>query len=185
MRGCSLLDFLLIAKLVCGSVLVNRRCLCVLNLLLISLAVGRLLVQSHRSVSALSSTNKLDPEKADKLANEQTDDADSETNEDTSHDRNENGDNTDEERVSKSVSVVRAMVAVAAVRTLVTGRAVRAHVWRHAALQLAVALSIWWAKVRSDVARHLVGWTSLVTAASTELAETVVLCSLESLVNSV
>ena len=156
-----------------------------LNLLLVDLAFGRLLIQSHRSVSALSSTNKLDPQEADKLANEQTDNADSQTNEDTGHDRNENGDNAHEECMSKSVSVVRSMVTVMAVEALVTGRTVRAHLWWHATLQLAVALSIGWAEVRSDVARHLVRWTSLVTAASTELAEATVLCSLELLVNSV
>ena len=80
------------------------------------------------------------------------------------------------------------LVTVVAVGTLVTGRtgrAVRAHVWWHAALQLAVALSIWWAEVRSDVARHLVRWTSLVAAASTELAEAGVLCRLELFINSV
>jgi hypothetical protein len=87
--------------------------------------------------------------------------------------------------VSKRVSVVRTMVAVVAVWTLVAGRTVRTHVWRHAALKLAVALSIWWTKVRSDVARHLVRRTSLVTAATTELAETAVLCSLELLINGV
>jgi hypothetical protein len=61
-------------------------------------------------------------------------------------------------------------------------------VWRHAALQLAVALGIWCTEDRSDVARHLVRrarWTSLVAAASTELAETRVLCSLELFINSV
>ena len=156
-----------------------------LNLLLVDLAFGRLLIQSHRSVSALSSTNKLDPKEANQLANEQTNHADSQTNEDASHDRNENCDNTHEERVSKSMSVVRSMVTVMAVVALVSGRSVRAQVWRHAALQLAVALSIWSTKDRSDVARHLVRWTSLVAAASTELAEAGVLCRLELFINSV
>jgi hypothetical protein len=80
------------------------------------------------------------------------------------------------------------MVTVMAVVTLVSGRSVRAQVWRHAALQLAVALSIWCTEDRSDVARHFVRWArwaSLVTAASAELAEARVLCSLELLINSV
>jgi hypothetical protein len=86
------------------------------------------------------------------------------------------------------MSVVRSMVTVMAVVALVSGRSVRAQVWRHAALQLAVALSIWSTKDRSDVARHLVRWArwaGLVTAASAELPETRVLCSLELLINSV
>ena len=185
MKGESLSDLLLITELVRGSILIDRRRLCVLNLLLVSLAVGCFLVQSYRSIAAISSTNELDPEETDQLANEQTDHADGQTNEDTSHDRDENGDNTHKEGVSKSMSVVRTVVAVMAVGTLVAGRTVGTHVWRHAALQLAVALGIWWAEVRSNVARHLVRWTSLVTAASTELAKTGVLCSLELLVNSV
>jgi len=77
------------------------------------------------------------------------------------------------------------MVAMGTVGTLVAVRSVRTHVWRHAALQLAVAVSIWCTEVRSDVARHLVRWTRLVPAASTELAETAVLCCLELLVDGV
>jgi hypothetical protein len=80
------------------------------------------------------------------------------------------------------------MVTVMTVATFVSGGSVRTQVWRHAALQLAVALSIWCTEDRSNVARHLVRWArraSLVTAASAELAETSVLCSLELLINSV
>jgi hypothetical protein len=142
--------------------------------------------QSHCRLSprpALSSTDKLDPEEADHLANEQTNHADGQTNEDTCHDRNEDSDDAHEERVSKSVSVVRSVVTMATMRALVAVRAVRTHVWRHA-FELAVAVSIWGTEVRSDVARHRVWWTALATAASSELADAAVLCSLEFLVDS-
>jgi hypothetical protein len=85
----------------------------------------------------------------------------------------------------KSVPVVRAMVAVTTMGTLVAVRAVRTHVWWHAALQLTVAVSIWGTEVRVDVTRHLVGRTTLAAAASTESADLAVLCGLDLFVNSV
>jgi hypothetical protein len=83
------------------------------------------------------------------------------------------------------MSVVRSVVAVATMGTLVPMRAVGTHVWWHAALQLAVTIGVGCAEVRSDVASHLVRWTTLVTAAAGKLADTAVLRSLEFLVNSV
>ena len=184
MRCHNLLDFLLVRELVCRSILVDWRRLSMLNLLLVCLDVGRLLVQRHGGISALSSTNKLDPEEAKHLANKQTDHADGQANKDTSHYGNENGDDTHEESMTKSVSVVRSMVSMATVGALVAVRAVRTHVWWHA-LEFAVAISIGWSEVRPDVARHLMRWTTLVTTAPSELADTAVLCSLELLVDSV
>ena len=159
----------------------------VVSLAIVGLSICGLFIESHRGVSALAATYKLDPEPADELANQQTDNADGQTDKDASHDRNENGDNTLEEGVRKSVSVVRTVRTVVAVRTPVarTWRTVWAHVRRHTALQLTVAVSIRSTKVRSDVAWHLVRWSTLGTTAASELANPAVLGCLELLIDSV
>lgn len=159
----------------------------VVRLTIVGLSVGGLFVESHRGVSTLAATDKLDPEPADELTNQQTDNADGQTDKDTSHDRDEDGDDALEEGVRESVSVVRTVRAVVAVRTPVTrtGRTVWAHVRGHTALQLAVAVGIRSTKVGPDVAGHLVRRPALGTTAASKLSNTAVLGFLKLLVNGV
>lgn len=181
-----LLLLLLIAELVRWSVLVDGRRFRVFNISLAVFGLSSLFIESHRGVSALATAHKLDPEPANELANEQTDDAYGQTDKDTSHDRNENGDDALEEGVPESVSVVRTVRAVVAVRTPVTGtrRTVWAHVRRHAALKLAVAIGIRRTEVRPDVAGHLVR-RALGTTTAGELSNAAVLGLLKLLVDGV